>query len=196
MPGCIRTSVEGVAERDKMLAVADATGSKLMPLISQFCESCGQHHAIELRGKSVDESYGSAPVAVFLTPEEEKAESHYQRNEYCSTCSSYHKAGNCRGSRSFASILAISIVGLSLSLSACGVSKAQHKADMAGMQAAIDTLHKDMHQDDATLKESIEILAKATAEAIDVVKAFVADYASFKKYHEKRWPAKKAKVKP
>lgn len=99
MPGCILTSPEGISSRERMVAAAEAVGSKVMPMITQFCDFHHQHHAVRMQGSAVDSRYGAAPVEVNMSPEEERNEGVFHHKEFCNTCSSYHMAGECRGKR-------------------------------------------------------------------------------------------------
>lgn len=100
MAGCILTDPDAVAKRDRMVAAAEMVGSKVLPMISEFCEFHHQHHAVRMSGAAVSDGYQS----VQLTQDEEKADGRYQPKERCSICSSYHMAGQCRGSRTRESV--------------------------------------------------------------------------------------------
>jgi len=104
MPECVITSQEEILKRQQMIEAAHALGSKVMPMITQFCECHGQHHIIRVEGAAVEKNYGATPVDVHMTPEEEKENGIYHHHEYCSTCSSYHAIGACRGSRTRESV--------------------------------------------------------------------------------------------
>lgn len=101
MPGCIITSVEGIASRTRMVQAADALGSKVMPQISQFCEFHHQHHLVRVEGAPVDLRYGHSPVEVSI---DETKPDVYQHREFCNSCSSYHAIGSCRGARTRESV--------------------------------------------------------------------------------------------
>lgn len=77
-----------------MVAAASRIGSKMRPVIAQFCDYHGAQHAIQISG-DVTQMYQD----VQLAPEDERVRGIYHHKTFCSTCSSYHKAGECRGVR-------------------------------------------------------------------------------------------------
>lgn len=95
MSSCILTDPTAITRRDNIVAAAELVGSKVMPMISEYCEFHRQHHAVKMSGSAVSDGYQN----VYLTQEEEKAEGLYQPKKRCLACSSYHLPGHCRGAR-------------------------------------------------------------------------------------------------
>ena len=99
MTGCVLTDPTAISRREQTIAAALSVGTKLRPVISEFCEYHKQYHAIQIKGEA-----SAAYQNVNLSREEEKQDGLFQHKEYCRTCASYHIVGECRGPRTKESV--------------------------------------------------------------------------------------------